>query len=76
MILTNTKYILLFGFAFLFVSCNITSTKTKNPVFTDINKTQKELTKLIASENFNLNGKEVTKNKKVTSELEVSIING
>ena len=60
----------------LFASCNLTSTKTKSPSFIDINKAQKELANLIASENFNLNGKEVTQNKKATSELEVSIING
>ncbi|HEV8285498.1 MAG TPA: hypothetical protein VGQ09_14385 [Chitinophagaceae bacterium] len=39
-------------------------------------KVEKELTSLVSSENINLDGKEITKNKKTISELEVSITNG
>ena len=66
---------LIYCAAFL-ASCTMTSTKTKDPVFNDMVKTQKELTKIVTAEDINLNGKETTTNKKVTSELEINITNG
>ncbi|MBC7748632.1 MAG: hypothetical protein H7Z76_08690 [Methylotenera sp.] len=72
----KTKFYLLACFTFLVSSCTITTTKSKDPVFNDMSKVQNELTSLVKAENINLNGKEITKNKKATSELEVSITNG
>jgi hypothetical protein len=57
-------------------SCSITTTKIKDPVFNDNDKIEKELKSLVNPEHINLNGKEITTNKKTTSELEISIING
>jgi hypothetical protein len=71
-----TKIKLLFVFAVILLSCTMTNTKTKDPVFADMSKVQYELTNLIKAENINLSGKEITTNKKTTSELEVSITNG
>lgn len=76
MTLTKIKPILLICFTVLLASCTTTTTKTKNPVLNDIHKVEKELTALVTAENINLNGKEITTNKKTTTELEVSITNG
>jgi len=62
--------------AFLLSSCTLTTTKTKNPGFTDQAKVENELMSLVTSENINLNGQEITKNRKTTSELEIYITNG
>jgi uncharacterized alkaline shock family protein YloU len=54
----------------------MTTTKTKTPGITDMGKFQQELTSIVKAENIHFTGKEITKNNKVTSELEVSITNG
>jgi hypothetical protein len=76
MMLAKTRSLLFICFAALLASCTITSTKTKDPVFTDMKKVQQELTGLVTAENINLDGKEITTNKKTRSELEISITNG
>jgi hypothetical protein len=50
--------------------------KVKDPVFNDMSKVQNELTSLLKAEGIKLKGKEITKDKNTTSELEVSITNG
>jgi hypothetical protein len=72
---TKTKPYLLICLAVL-SSCTFTTTKTKNPIFSDEAKVSNELTSIIKAENINLNGKEITTNNKTASELEVSITNG
>jgi hypothetical protein len=71
----KTKLYLLLCVAVL-SSCTFTTTKTKDPIFSDGAKVSNELTSIIKAENINLNGKEITTNNKTTSELEVSISNG
>ena len=56
--------------------CTITTTKTRNPVFISQEKLESELMSIVTSDNVNLNGQEITKNKKTTSELEISVTNG
>jgi hypothetical protein len=69
----NKAGILLF---FIFVSsCTFTTTKTNNPGFINIILLEKKLDSLISCENFNINGREITTNKKSTSEIEISTIN-
>lgn len=62
--------------AVLLTSCTITTTKTKDPVFNDMDRVQNELGNIVKAENINLNGKEITANKNTTTELEVAITNG
>lgn len=57
-------------------SCSITTTKIKDPVFNDNNKAEKELISFVHAEHMNLNGKEITTNKRTVSELEIGVING
>jgi len=76
MLSSKNKSFLLVSLIFLLGSCTVTTTRTKDPVFNDINQVEQELRGLITAENINLNGKEITSNKKTTSELEVSITNG
>ena len=71
-----TKTNLFVSAAILLVSCTVTTTKTKDPVFTDMSNVQKELVTLVKAENINLSGEEITTNKKTTSELQVAITNG
>ncbi|HET7117022.1 MAG TPA: hypothetical protein VFI29_11055 [Hanamia sp.] len=71
--------ILLFTFiaTLVFISCTITSTKEKKPIFSKTDDSlQESLTKIVKSENINLDGAEISTNGKVTSELEIDIING
>ena len=70
-----TKTNLFVSAAILLVSCTVTTTKTKDPVFTDMSNVQKELVTLVKAENINLSGEEITTNKKTTSELQVAITN-
>ncbi|MET4083372.1 hypothetical protein ABIB40_003343 [Pedobacter sp. UYP30] len=71
----NTFYQIICLTTMLF-SCTMTTANVKNPVFIDNNKFQNALTSLVTAENINLQGKEVTKNKKTSTELTVSITNG
>jgi hypothetical protein len=71
----KTKFYILICLFIGFGSCKTTITKTKNPVFNDRVKVEKELTSLITPQNINLAGKEIITNQKSTSELEVSITN-
>lgn len=58
-------------------SCTMTTTKTKAPVFSiETEQLQKDLNQLVSCENINLDGKEVSTNGKINSELEVDIVNG
>ena len=60
----------------IFISCTFTTTKTENPEFVDdINLVGKKLDSIISCTNFNFNGRKVTKNKKTTSEIEISVTN-
>jgi hypothetical protein len=72
----KTKLLLFICITALLASCTITTTKAKGPVFSDMGKVQNELANLVKAENINLNGKEITTNKKTTSELEVAVTNG
>jgi len=63
-------------FIMLLTGCTFTTTKIKDPVINDMNQLQKELVSLVIAENINLAGKEITKNNRATSELEISITNG
>ncbi|MGZ3838999.1 MAG: hypothetical protein ACXVBI_10545 [Flavisolibacter sp.] len=72
---TRTKGQLLIGITALFVSCTLSMTKRKDPVFTNTGKVQKELTSMVRAEHFNLAGKEITSTGKTTAEIEVAIIN-
>jgi hypothetical protein len=76
MTFTKTKLQLLIGITSVMVSCTLTTTKTKAPVFADVGRVKKELTSLVRAENINLAGKEITAYSKTTSELEVDITNG
>ena len=75
MIFRKIIYQLLICFSILLVGCTMTTTKTKDPVFNDMIKVQEDLAEVVIAENINLNGKEITTNKKATSELEVVITN-
>lgn len=71
--------ILLFTFiaTLVFVSCTITSTKEKKPILSETGDSiQESLAKIVKSENINIDGAEISTNGKVTSELEIDIING
>src|SRR5437762_3423121 len=58
-------------------SCTLTTTKTKNPVFNvTTDQVQNDLNKLVSCESINLDGREINKNGKANSELEIDIING
>lgn len=72
----KTKLLLFVCITLLLLGCTITTTKTKNPVFTDIQRVQNELGSLVKAANINLNGKEITANNQTTTELEVAITNG
>ena len=78
--LLKSKFVLIFSsvvFLLFFYSCTSTSTKTKDPNFnTEISVIQNDLNKIITSEKVNISGKEITANEKISSELEVSILNG
>jgi hypothetical protein len=74
--MSKTKRQLLIGLTALLASCTLTTTKTKDPVFTDVNKVKNELTSIVRAEHINLDGKEITSNGKSTAELEVAITNG
>jgi len=61
----------------LAASCTFTTTKIKNPTFNrPIDSLQIDLNKIVTCENFNINGKEISTNGKVSSELEIDITNG
>ena len=72
--LTKSKFYLVLIFSILVASC--TYTKPKNPIFNDIDKFKYNFGNLIKAEKVNINGKEITKGKVSTSELEINIING
>ncbi|HWI91326.1 MAG TPA: hypothetical protein VNT20_08620 [Flavisolibacter sp.] len=72
----KAKWLLCVTITLLLLGCTITTTKTKDPVFTDIDRVQNELGNLVKAANINLNGKEITTNKKTRCELEVAITNG
>ena len=59
------------------MACNLTVTKTKNPVFLGgMDNIQIDMNKILTFEHVSLVGKETDKNGKLSSELEVDIING
>jgi hypothetical protein len=59
------------------VGCTFSETKSKDPVFnTDAAIMQKDLNNMVTCENINVDGKEITTNGKVNSQLEISITNG
>lgn len=61
----------------LLASCTTTTTKTKNPTFNkSTDSLQMELNKLVSCQGIDLDGKEITTNGKVSSELEIDITNG
>ena len=61
----------------LFVSCTTTITKLKSPEFTVAADTlQAHLNNMVACENFNLDGREVTTSGKIATELEIDVMNG
>ena len=61
----------------IIVSCTMTSSKTKNPLFTQsTDNLQMDLNKIVSCEGINLDGKEISTNGKVSSELEIDVTNG
>jgi hypothetical protein len=61
----------------LIIGCTTTTTKTKNPTFSkSTDSLQVDLNKLVSCEGINLDGKEITNNGKITTELEIDITNG
>lgn len=63
--------------AFIIVSCTMTTTKTKTPLFNkSTDSLQVDLNKLVSCNGINIDGKEITINGKVSSELEIDINNG
>ena len=61
----------------LIIGCTTTTTKTKNPVFSkSTDSLQVDLNKLVSCEGVNLDGKEITTNGKINTELEIDITNG
>jgi len=59
------------------VGCTTTTTKTKNSVFSkSTDSLQVDLNKLVSCQGINLDGKEITTNGKITTELEIDITNG
>lgn len=63
--------------AMLITSCTVTTTKIKDPVFSEsMDSIQTNLNKLITCQNINLNGKEITTNGKTRAELEIDVNNG
>jgi hypothetical protein len=57
--------------------CTTTITRQKEPVYAEsTDSLQAQLIQLVLCEHFNVNGREVTTNGKVTSALEIEIING
>jgi hypothetical protein len=63
--------------ATLIASCTMTSTKTKNPTFGKSTASlEADLNKIVSCEGINLQGKEITTNGKITSEVEIDITNG
>jgi len=67
---------LLFGFALLFVGCNMRTTVMKPPVFIDASKVSAALRTLVQAENYRITGQEVTTNGQKVDEISISIING
>jgi hypothetical protein len=62
---------------FSIVSCTMTSTKTKNPLFSkSTDSLQADLNKIVSCEGINLDGKEISNNGRLSSELEIDITNG
>ncbi|MEO8711102.1 MAG: hypothetical protein ABI405_03210 [Parafilimonas sp.] len=79
--MTFSKIIKIVGLVLLvtliIVSCTMTATKTKNPLFSkSTDSLQVDLNKIVSCEGINLDGKEITSNEKVSSELEIDITNG
>lgn len=61
----------------MIVGCTMTTTNTKNPIFSkSTDSLQSELNKIVSCEGINLDGKEITTNGKVSSEIEIDITNG
>jgi uncharacterized protein involved in exopolysaccharide biosynthesis len=75
--ITTTKaFALITSVTLLFVGCSMTTTKTKNPVFSKpTDSLQVDLNKLVSCQSFNLDGKEITTNGKISTELEIDITN-
>ncbi|MEO7047635.1 MAG: hypothetical protein ABI091_20215 [Ferruginibacter sp.] len=62
---------------FSMVSCTMTSTKTKNPVFSkSTDSLQADLNRIVSCERINLDGKEISNNGRLSSVLEIDITNG
>lgn len=79
--LSNTKNRLLYLLLFILItwisSCTSTITSSKAPVFRlDDTTMQKDIAKLISCENINVYGTEINTNGKISSDLEISIVNG
>jgi len=61
----------------IIVSCTLTTTKTKAPLFSkSTDSLQADLNKIVSCEGINIDGEEITTNGKVSSELEIDITNG
>ena len=73
---TTLKFNCILCLSILLTSCAVTTTKQKDPIFENIQKVDMELTSLVKAEHINLAGTETTKNKKITTELQVEITNG
>jgi hypothetical protein len=72
-----TKVISLIIFVIMFESCTVTTTRVKSPTFNKpTDSIQVELNRLVNCEGINLDGKEISVNKKINSELEIDITNG
>jgi protein involved in ribonucleotide reduction len=70
------KGTILILFSLFFFNCTRTTIKEKIPILKNVDQTERELLALVKAGNINLNGKEIISGKNISSELEVSIING
>ena len=58
------------------ISCTFTTTKSIDPIFSDTSTIRSELRRTISAENINLDGKQITTDGKLTTEMDINIING
>ncbi len=74
---TIKKLILLSLAAMAIVGCTFTTTTIKEPVFNkSTDSIQLDISKIVSCQEINVSGKEISKNNKKNSELEIDITNG
>lgn len=79
--MTNTKMTKIISLVLLMpliiASCTLTTTKTKDPLFSkSTDSLQVDLNKIVSCEAINLDGEEISTNGTASTELEIDITNG